>query len=47
MVDLPEPTTDILANVSDERIDLNAQKIQVKNVGTFTKNFLYFPSISN
>ena len=42
MADLPLPTTLILAIVAAERNDLKAQKIQLKIVGTLTKNFLYW-----
>ncbi len=42
MVDLPEPTIVIFASVFAEISGLNAQKTQVRKVGTLTKNFLYY-----
>jgi hypothetical protein len=35
----PEPTTLIFATVADDRSGLKIQKIQVRKLGTLTKNF--------
>jgi hypothetical protein len=38
----PEPTTLIFATVADDRRGLKIQKIQVRKLGTLTKNFFAF-----